>query len=280
MELLTSKNFNGVALDCYKDGNNSEDFWATREQIGRLLGYSEPRIAISKIHARNSDRLNKFSGVVKLVTPDGGTQNTTVYSFKGLLEICRFSNQPKANDVMDFLWNIADEIRRTGFYATPKKVEEIIEDPDSFIKILEALKEERAKVKKLEAACFQWQSENNALVERISENRPKVIFAEAVDASKDSILVGKLAKILRQNGIEVGQNRLFEWLRNHGYLMACRGERWNMPKQEYLEMGLFEIKKSVVNNPDGSTRVNHTPKVTGKGQIYFVNGFISGKFRV
>ena len=149
-----------------------------------------------------------------------------------------------------------------------------------FIKILEALKEERAKVKDLEAACVQWQHENKALVERISENRPKVIFAEAVDASEGSILVGNLAKILRQNGIKVGQNRLFEWLRNQGYLMACRGERWNMPKQEYLEMGLFEIKKSVVNNPDGSTKINHTPKVTGKGQIYFINGFMSGKFRV
>lgn len=99
LQLITSRQFNGITLNCYQtDGQKDpQDFVATREQIGMLLGYSEPRIAIAKIHQRNQDRLDKFSGVVKLVTPDGGTQPTTIYNFKGLLEICRFSNQPKAN---------------------------------------------------------------------------------------------------------------------------------------------------------------------------------------
>ena len=149
---------------------------------------------------------------------------------------------------------------------TPAKAEEIINNPDTIIKLAEAVKAERAKVAELKAQA--------------EENRPKVIFADAVDASNDSILIGNLAKILRQNGIEIGQNRLFEWLRNNGCLMSCHGERWNMPRQAYIEMGLFEIKKSVVNTPDGSTRVNHTPKVTGKGQIYFINGFLSGRFQI
>ena len=118
MKLLMTKSFNGVQLNCYRADNAADDFWATREQIGRLLEYAEPRIAIAKIHQRNQDRIDKFSGVVKLVTPEGGTQDTTVYNFKGLLEICRYSNQPKANAVIDFLWDIADEIRRTGYYAT------------------------------------------------------------------------------------------------------------------------------------------------------------------
>ena len=120
MKLLMTKNFNGIQLDCYKADNANDDFWATREQIGRLLEYSNPGISIGNIHNRNKERLDKFSRVNQIDLPSGGTQNVTVYNFKGLLEICRYSNQPKANAVMDFLWEIADEIRRTGYYSTGK----------------------------------------------------------------------------------------------------------------------------------------------------------------
>ncbi len=118
MELLTTKHFNGCALDCYIDPTEDDkgDFWATREQIGQLLGYAEPRISIANIHNRNKERLDKFSAVINLITPSGA-QDTTVYSFKGLLEICRYSNQPKANDIMDWLWSVAEEIRQTGSYS-------------------------------------------------------------------------------------------------------------------------------------------------------------------
>ena len=121
MKLLMTKNFNGVQLDCYKAANVNDDFWATREQIGRLLEYAEPMKSIAKIHERNTERLNKFSTVVNLTIVEGNrtvTRDVIVYNFKGLLEICRYSNQPKANAVIDFLWDIADEIRRTGYYAT------------------------------------------------------------------------------------------------------------------------------------------------------------------
>ena len=175
---------------------------------------------------------------------------------------------------------VVPSIRKHGAYATPETAEKILNDPDVFIKILQALKEERAKVKDLENACGQWQAENNMLADKIQKDRPKVIFADAVDASKDSILIGNLAKLLNQNGIPVGQNRLFAWLREHGYLMSCKGERWNIPKQQYIDCGYFEVKKSVVNNPDGTTRVTHTTKVTGKGQIYFIDNFLSGVFRI
>lgn len=130
LTLATSRIFNGHSLDCYVDetDKNIDDFWATREQIGQLLGYSNPKVAITKIHTRNSERLNKFSrqvqianptkkGGTKMTPPSGNVQTATVYNFKGLLEICRYSNQPKANAVMDFLWDIADEIRKTGAYA-------------------------------------------------------------------------------------------------------------------------------------------------------------------
>ena len=118
MNLLMTKSFNGVALDCYKADNEQDGFWATREQIGKLLEYATPGISIGKIHQRNQERLDKFSRVSQIDLPSGGTQNTTVYNFKGFLEICRFSNQPKADAVMDFAWNIMDEIRRTGSYGT------------------------------------------------------------------------------------------------------------------------------------------------------------------
>ena len=123
LQLVKSAQFNGIQFDCYaQDGQQDiSDFWATRTQIGQLLEYENPKDAIAHIHMRNKERLDKFSRVVNLSTPEGGTQNTTIYDFKGLLEICRYSNQPKANSVMDFLWEIADEIRRTGSYMHNKE---------------------------------------------------------------------------------------------------------------------------------------------------------------
>lgn len=117
LTLIKSADFNGISMDCYaeREKENTGDFWATREQIGMLLEYEYPREVIGKIHERNKERLSKFSAVVKLTTPSG-VQATTVYNFKGLLEICRYSQQPKANAVMDWLWDVADEIRKTGSY--------------------------------------------------------------------------------------------------------------------------------------------------------------------
>ena len=109
---------------------------------------------------------------------------------------------------------------------------------------------------------------------QIKEDKPKVVFADAVKTSKSSILIGELAKVLKQNGIETGQNRLFEWLRNKGYLIKRKGTDYNMPTQKSMEMKLFEIKETTINHPDGHITVNKTPKVTGKGQLYFINKFL------
>ena len=117
LQLIKSAEFNGVQLNCYKADNEDDGFWATRTQIGQLLEYEYPGEAIGKIHNRNKERLDKFSRVTQIDLPSGGTQMTTIYNFKGFLEICRFSNQPKANAVIDFAWNIMDEIRRTGSYG-------------------------------------------------------------------------------------------------------------------------------------------------------------------
>lgn len=149
-------------------------------------------------------------------------------------------------------------IRRHGAYATETTIESIIADPESGIKLLQALKAEQERRKEVEALA--------------EKQKPKVLFADAVAASDNSILVGELAKILRQNGVETGQNRLFRWMRDNGYIMRYT----NVPTQYSMERGLMEVKERAINNPDGSVRITQTIKVTGKGQAYFVNKFIGG----
>nr|DAT46766.1 MAG TPA: KilAC domain protein [Caudoviricetes sp.] len=117
---------------------------------------------------------------------------------------------------------------------------------------------------------------NKSLVEKIEADRPKTIFADAVSTSHTSILIGDLAKLICQNGVQTGQKRLFQWMRENGYLMKT-GASYNMPMQRYIEQGLFEVKESSVQNPDGSVRVTRTTKVTGKGQLYFINKFLGNE---
>lgn len=121
----------------------------------------------------------------------------------------------------------------------------------------------------------QLKSENATLIEDNERMKPKEIFADAVTASKDSILIGDLAKILKQKGIDIGQNRLFQKLRNNGYLIQRRGPSWNMPTQKSMEMGLFEVEERTITNPDGMTKIRKTTKVTGKGQQYFINKLLA-----
>ena len=117
---------------------------------------------------------------------------------------------------------------------------------------------------------------NRPLGEKIEADRPKTIFADAVSTSHTSILIGDLAKLICQNGVQTGQKRLFQWMRENGYLMKS-GASYNMPMQRYIEQGLFEVKESSVQNPDGSVRVTRTTKVTGKGQLYFINKFLGNE---
>lgn len=121
------------------------------------------------------------------------------------------------------------------------------------------------------------QASNTALIEDNERMKPKEIFSDAVTASKDSILVGDLAKILKQRGFDIGQNRLFQKLRDNGYLISRKGLSWNMPTQRSMEMGLFEIEERTITNPDGTVKIRKTTKVTGKGQQYFINKFLSQK---
>lgn len=152
-------------------------------------------------------------------------------------------------------------IRRHGAYMTDQTLEKALTSPDFLIQLATQLKNEQEK--------------NVALTADNERMKPKEIFADAVAASHTSILIGDLAKLLKQNGVETGQKRLFGWLREHGYLIKRKGTDWNTPTQKAMDRKLFEVKETVVNNPDGSVRINRTTKVTGKGQQYFINKFIN-----
>lgn len=175
----------------------------------------------------------------------------------GVYKLVFKSRKPNAEKFTDWVTDeVLPSIRKHGMYA----VDDLINDPDLAIKAFTALKEEKTRNKMLQA-------DNERM-------RPKEIFADAVATSQTSILIGDLAKLLKQNGVETGQKRFFEWLRENGYLIKRKGADWNMPTQKAMELGLFEVKESAVNNPDGSVRINKTTKVTGKGQQYFINKFL------
>jgi anti-repressor protein len=203
----------------------------------------------------------EWKGVRLFLTP-GGNQELATLKEQGVYFYLARSNKPAA---LPFQKKIAGEIlpsiRKYGAYMTPQKIEEALCNPDTIITLAQALKAEQAKARELES--------------KAAENYPKVLFADSVAASRTSILIGELAKLLRQNGVEIGQNRLFEKLRDEGYLMK-EGSSRNMPTQRSMEMGLFEVKETTINRSDGGIDVKKTPKVTGRGQIYFINK-LSGK---
>lgn len=221
------------------------------KDVAIILGYAKPENAIAN-HVDTEDKtLTPIQGGCST-----GSQNTTIINESGLYSLILSSKLPKAKEFKRWVTSeVLPSIRKHGAYA----VDELLNDPEFAIKTFTALKEERERSKRLS--------------EQIEADKPKVIFADSVSAAKSSILIGDLAKILKQNGVNIGQNRLFEWFRQNGFLIKS-GSSKNMPTQKAAEMGLFEVKVSTVNNPDGSIRETKTTKVTGKGQVYFVNKFL------
>lgn len=184
----------------------------------------------------------------------GGRQDVTVVSEPGMYEVVLLSRKPEAKAFKRWITSeVLPTIRKTGsFGVAPALSEQEI--------VHQALQITVRQVKELEA--------------KVAEDAPKVLFADSVAASRSTVLVGELAKILRGNGVEIGQNRLFERLRDEGYLIKRQGSDWNMPTQYAMELGLFEIKETAVTHSDGHVTVSKTPKVTGKGQAYFVNRYL------
>ena len=222
--------------------------------VAKALGYSNPRDAISR-HCR---------GVVKRDTPtESGMQEMSFIPESDLYRLVFGSKLPTAERFTDWVTEeILPTIRKHGAYMTPDTLDRMISSPEFGIKLLTALQAEREQRVKLE--------------NKVTADAPKVLFADAVSASHASILVGELAKLLRQNGKEIGQNRLFRWLRENGYLIKRTGSDFNMPTQRSMELGLFSIKETAITHADGTVTVSKTVKVTGKGQQYFVEKFLGG----
>ena len=223
--------------------------------VAKALGYTNPSKALS----------DHCKGVTKRYTPTkSGTQEMSFIPESDLYRLVFSSKLPTAEKFTDWVTDeILPTIRKHGAYMTPDVIERTLTDPDYIIQLATTLKDEQQKRKALEAQA--------------EENRPKVLFADSVAASHTSILIFDLAKILKQNGVEIGGHRLFDWMRKNGYLVRRDGNDHNMPTQRSMEMGLFEVKETTVFHSDGHISVNKTPKVTGKGQQYFINLFLSKK---
>ena len=222
------------------------DPWFVGKDVAAALGFTNPRDAIST-HVFDEDK-----GVESIDTL-GGKQKMTVVNESGLYALVFGSRLKSAQRFKHWVTSeVLPAIRRTGGYQMPApQGKELLA-----LAVLEAQKTIEAQ---------------NTEIERM---KPKAIFADAVSTSQTSILVGDLAKLLRQNGVDIGAKRLFEYLRNHGYLIKRKGSDWNMPTQKSMNMGLFEIKESTHMNGNGCSIVTRTPKATGRGQIYFVNKFL------
>lgn len=231
---------------------DSEPFFVGKD-AATAIGYSNTRKAI-RDHVKA-----KYQREERIVTPFG-TQTMTVISEPGLYQLAGESKLPSAGPFQDWVYEqVLPSIRKHGAYMTPETIEKAIYNPDFIINLATKLKDEQAKTAALTA-------DNETM-------KPKALFADAVASSHTSILIGDLAKLIRQNGVDIGQNRLFAWLREHGYLIGS-GDRRNMPTQRAMDLGLFDIKERTFQNPDGSVRITKTTKVTGKGQQYFINKFL------
>lgn len=221
--------------------------WFVAKDVADTLGYQNGSRDVNR-HTDEEDR-------TKTMVFDGNQNKETILiNESGLYSLVLSSKLPNAKQFRRGVTSeVLPSIRKYGSYnmAIPRTL------PDAL---------------KLYANEIEAHNKTKALLE---EQKPKVLFADAVNASHTSILVGDLAKLLRQNGLDIGQNRLFEKLRQEGYLIKQKGESYNMPTQRSMDMKLFEVKESTFTNPDGSTHITKTPKVTGKGQIYFANRYLS-----
>lgn len=231
--------------------------WFVGKDVAEILGYERADNAIRN-HVDSEDKLTHQ------ISASGQNRNMYVINESGLYSLILSSKLPQAKKFKRWVTHeILPAIRKHGAYMTGETLEKALTSPDFLIDLATRLKQEQEARKLLE--------------EKVEEDKPKVLFADSVETSSNSCLVGELAKIISQNGYEIGQNRLFKWLRDNGYLIKKKGESFNLPTQYSMDLGLMEIKKRSINNPDGTVRTTSTPKVTGKGQIYFVNKFLKNR---
>lgn len=225
------------------------------KDVAEILGYVDTNKAIA-MHVDEEDKLNDKTALSL------GQRGGWLINESGLYSLILSSKLPSAKRFKRWVTSeILPSVRKHGAYMTDSTLEQALTSPDFLIKLATELKTEKEKRQALEVQA--------------EENKPKVLFADAVSVSNTSILVGDLAKIIKQNGVDIGANRLFAWLRDNGYLIRRKGTDYNMPTQYSMDLGLFEVKETAITHADGHTSISKTPKVTGKGQQYFVNKFLA-----
>ena len=255
---ITPFNFQGKEVRVIAD-DPEKPLWVARD-VATALGYKNTTDAIQR-HCRGV--VNHYPIKDRL----GRTQNVRVIAEPDLYRLIVGSDLDTAQEFERMVFEeVLPSIRKHGAYMTSEAIEKALTNPDTIIQLATTLKEEQARRAELETQA--------------KENAPKVLFANAVATAKTDILVGDLAKILKGNGIEVGANRLFKWMRENGFLIARKGTDWNMPTQKSMELGLFRVKETVIQHSDGHVGVSKTSKVTGKGQEYFVSRFMDGRFTI
>ena len=220
--------------------------------VAKALGYKNPSKALS----------DHCKGITKRYTPTkSGTQEMNFISEGDIYRLAAKSELPGADKFESWIFDdILPSIRKTGGYIPTEGMS------DSEIMARALFIAQRSIEEKNMQISQQTQ--------KIEADAPKVLFADSVTASHTSILIFDLAKLLRQNGVQIGGNRLFDWMRGNGYLIKRKGSDYNIPTQKSMELGLFEVKETSITHSDGHVSVNKTPKVTGKGQIYFINKFL------
>lgn len=245
--------FNNEEFGSVRTITKDNEPWFVASDVAKALGY---RMASDM--TRRIDEEDK--GYTKVRTP-GGEQEMSIINESGLYAGVFCSSLDSAKSFKHWVTSeVLPSIRKNGGYIAGQ---ETMSDEELMAK---ALLVANNKIKERDSIIEKQR-------QKIESDKHKTIFADAVSASHTSILVGDLAKLICQNGVQIGQKRLFDWLRKNGYLIK-NGLSRNMPTQRYVEQGLFEVKESTVQNPDGSVRITRTPKVTGKGQVYFVNKFL------
>lgn len=241
------------------DGTPQEPLFCAAD-VCSALGYVNSRDAINR-HCEEDDVVKR-----DIIDTLGRTQSAAFVNESGLYALIFGSKLETARQFKSWVTGeVLPTIRKHGAYATATTIESIIADPENGIRLLEALKHEREQ----RAAA---EKEVERMEQKSIEDRPKVVYAEAVAGSSSACLIGELAKMIAQNGFPIGEKRLFAWLRDNHYLCSY-GERFNLPYQQYIEQGLFTLKQNIFS-VNGEVKTRNTTKVTGKGQIYFINKFI------
>lgn len=251
MNNLQLFNFEGNEVRTLKI--NDEPYFVGND-VAKILGYSNYRKAVFE-HVDDEDKLRTQ------IRYAGQNREVTVINESGLYSLILSSKMPNARKFKHWVTSeVLPAIRKHGAYMTDEKAFDVVNNKDGLASLLQQAADQ------LRAKDIQ-----------IEKMKPKALFADSVATSKSTVLIGELAKILRGNGVDIGATRLFRWMREHGYLINRKGSDWNMPTQRSMNLGLFKIKETTINHSNGTTSISKTPKVTGKGQQYFINKFLKGR---